>query len=366
MKTRDSEDVVASDGGGRTHPDARATGTPADLDWVDPASWRLRPLYADFFGLTSAPFDLTPNPRFIFLSERQREALGNLRYALAAPRGFSLILGEAGTGKTTLIRAVLAGLGDTASKYVLINNPTLGRAEFYEFLAAAFELSQEARSSKVRFLAELQRDIEERFARGGITGLVVDEAQSMPHELLEEIRLLGNIEAASSKVLNIVLCGQPELADRLNSMSLRQLKQRIALRCELSPLTLAEAASYISGRLRIAGGAPAAIFTREAVLAIFTASRGIPRTINVLCDNTLISGFAAGVKPVPVEIADEVCRDFDMGGPDRVRRADAAAVTAVAPQGLSDRSPSPPEPSESDVSVPGSAHMQKRRLSFFN
>lgn len=286
----------------------------ADLDAASPLEVPRpgTPLYGSFFGLSDAPFDLTPNPRFVFLAGRHREVLSNLRYALASAKGFTLVLGEAGTGKTTLVRMAMAGLVDTPNRYVLVNNPTLGRAEFYEFLAHEFGLSAEAARSKTRFLAELQREVEGRFAVGGLTGLVVDEAQSMPHELLEEIRLLGNIETSTTKLLNIVLCGQPELADRLNDPSLRQLKQRVALRCELRPLTLSETAAYISGRLRIAGGAPAEIFTRDAVIAIFEGSSGIPRTINVIADNALISAFAAHAKPVPIEIVDEVCRDFDL------------------------------------------------------
>lgn len=271
------------------------------------------PMYGDFYELREAPFDLTPNSRFLFLSPRQAEALSNLRYALASSKGFTLITGEAGTGKTTLARAALAELGDTPNRYALVSNPTLGRSEFYEVLARTFELSEEARTSKAQFLFELQRDVEARFAAGGLTGLIVDEAQSMPHELLEEIRLLGNIETTTTKLLNIIMIGQPELADRLNETSLRQLKQRIALRCELKPLVLRETAAYISGRLRIAGGSPEKTFTREAVIRIHEASAGIPRSINVLCDNSMISGFAAGVKPISVEIVESVCRDFDMG-----------------------------------------------------
>jgi general secretion pathway protein A len=271
-------------------------------------------MYADFFRLNEPPFDLSPNPRFLFLAQPHREALSNLRYALAASRGFTLLLGDAGTGKTTLVRTALAELGTTSSRYAFVSNPTLGRAEFYELLAEAFSLSPEAGLSKTRFLMELQQQVESRRANGGLTGLVVDEAQSIPYELLEELRLLGNIETPTAKLLNIVLSGQPELADRLNEPSLRQLKQRIALRCELAPLTLEETAAYVSGRLRIAGGTPGEIFTRETVIAVHEGSGGIPRTINVLCDNALIGGFAAGVKPVPVEIVHEVCRDFDLGG----------------------------------------------------
>lgn len=275
--------------------------------------WGQLPLYSRFYGLAEPPFDLTPNPRFLFLSTHQREALSSLRYALATSKGFTLILGDAGTGKTTLVRTALAELVDRPSRYVLVSNPTLQRAEFYEFLAREFGLSPAAAHSKARFLSDLQPIVEARFAAGGLTGLIVDEAQSMPHELLEEIRLLGNIETTTTKLLNIVLCGQPELADRLNDPSLRQLKQRIALRCELRPLSLDETAAYISGRLRIAGGAPAEIFTRETVIAIYQAAAGIPRTINVLCDNVLLGGFAAQARPIPVGIVSEVCRDFDIG-----------------------------------------------------
>lgn len=347
---------------------------PLDLLMADPttgwepapsegsaADWRKRPLYGAFYGLSEAPFDLTPNPRFLFLTPQQREVLSNLQYALATSKGFTLILGEAGTGKTTLVLAAMAGIANTPSRYVLVNNPTLGREEFYEFLAAEFRLSPSAARSKAGFLAELKRDIEARYAAGGLTGLIVDEAQSLPHELLEEIRLLGNLETATAKLLNVVLCGQPELADRLNETSLRQLKQRVALRCELRPLTLRETASYIAGRLRIAGGVPADIFTRDAIEAIYEASKGIPRTINVLCDNSLIGGFAAQQKPIPRAIVDDVCRDFDLG---------AAAESPDA----GDDAPAPPTPArapEPQDQAPERAMFQslaprpKRRFSFF-
>lgn len=157
-----------------------------------PDPWRRPPLYGEYFGLLEAPFDLTPNPRFLFLTARQREALSNLHYTLTTAKGFTVIVGEAGTGKTTLVRAAMAAIAESSSRYVVLNNPTLGRQEFYEFLAREFNLSAEAAHSKTRFLAELQRDVEARAALGGLTGLVVDEAQSLPHDLLEEIRLLGN------------------------------------------------------------------------------------------------------------------------------------------------------------------------------
>jgi general secretion pathway protein A len=268
-------------------------------------------MYERFFGLRERPFDLVPNPRFLFLTARKREALANLRHGIGSPRGLTLLLGEAGTGKTTLIQALLAE-STKATECVLLSNPTLTRSEFYEFLAEAFKLPEDAGSSKARFLFEFRRQLLERHANGRLSALVLDEAQSMPSELLEEVRLLSNIETTTVKLLNVVLAGQPELAARLNEPSLRQLKQRIALRCELAPFDFQETASYIAGRLRIAGGDPATIFTREAVLRIHDVSGGVPRTVNVVCDNAMITGFAAQVKPIARALVDEVGRDFDL------------------------------------------------------
>jgi general secretion pathway protein A len=300
----------------------------------------LQGIYGSFFGLKERPFDLTPNSRFLYLSSRQREAQSNLLYGLTTPRGFTLLIGEAGCGKTTILRATLSQLNDARSRCLLIDNPTLGRMEFYECLTRGFGLSEAAVGSKTRFLEEMHRNVQERFDAGGLTGLVVDEAQSLPYELLEEIRLLGNMEVASQMAFNIVLSGQPELADRLSESSLRQLKQRIGLRCELKPFDLAETSAYVAGRLRIAGGLPEEIFTREAVMAIYRASAGLPRTINVLCDNALIGGFAAQIKPVTARVIMEVARDFDVQhaqigmsrdvseGPPRLRTGDQLPAVA--------------------------------------
>ncbi len=330
------------------------------------AAWAKQPLFGAYYGLREAPFDLTPNPRFLFLTPRQREALSNLRYALATSKGLTVIVGEAGTGKTTLVRTALASIEDTPSRYVLINNPTLGHQEFYEFLAREYGLSAKAASSKATFLAELQENVEARAAAGGLTGLIVDEAQSMPHDLLEEIRLLGNIETTTTKLLNIVLCGQPELADRLNETSLRQLKQRVALRCELAPLSLAGTAAYISGRLRIAGGAPSEIFTRDAVLAVHQGSAGIPRTINVICDNALINGFAAQLKPIPSSVIEDVCRDFDLGPrdevPEPVVEGHGGTWQTKATRALP---PAESEPARRDLFTTVT-QQPKRRFSFFS
>ncbi|MCC7032952.1 MAG: AAA family ATPase [Acidobacteria bacterium] len=350
------------------HAESMSRREPAGERTLDPGAVAMplagqRPLYGEFFGLSESPFDLSPNPRFLFLAPRQREVLSNLRYSMAAAKGFTLLLGDAGTGKTTLVRAALAAIGETSNRYVFVSNPTLGRDEFYELLAEAFNLSPAAQTSKARFLLELQRDVEARHAVGSLTGLVVDEAQSMPYELLEEIRLLGNLESATAKLLNIVLSGQPELAERLNESSLRQLKQRVALRCELAPFTVDETAGYISGRLRIAGGSPGTIFTRETVMAIHEYARGIPRTINVLCDNALIGGFAAQTRPVPVDVVMEVCRDFDLAAPEAQPEAPARSmvVTSSASSGVVEIGRPTPNSGESGSVNP----KRKQRFRFF-
>jgi general secretion pathway protein A len=268
-------------------------------------------MYEQFFGLRERPFDLTPNPRFLVLTESHREVLSNLEYGIASRKGITLVVGEAGSGKTTLIRKVLEKQGHRVHS-VAITNPTLTRDEFVETMANRFGLSAAAASSKSVFLRELEALLRERYTRNETTVLVVDEAQSLPIELLEEIRLLANTETNEEKLLPVILAGQPELADRLNEPELRQLKQRVALRCELHPLTERETASYVAGRISVAGGLAPQVFTREAVSLIHAAAGGVPRLVSVIADNALLGGFARGEKPVGSHIVAEVCRDFSL------------------------------------------------------
>jgi len=270
-------------------------------------------MYQEFFGLHELPFELTPNPRFLLMTPGHREALSNLEYGLSSAKGLTLLIGEAGTGKTTLLRAAFESKQIRGVRSVYINNPSLTRDEFLQTLAMRFELSSEAAQSKAALLSELESLLSERRRNNEITALVVDEAHSLSVELLEEIRLLANIETPTTKLLPLVLVGQPELADRLEQPELRQLKQRVALRCELSPLDLTETASFIAHRIKTAGGVPSRVLTREAVALIHERSGGIPRTISVICDNALISGLALGKRPVDQGIVLEVCRDFQLG-----------------------------------------------------
>jgi general secretion pathway protein A len=212
---------------------------------------------------------------------------------------------------------------------VHLNNPTLSREEFIEMLTAKFGLSREAATSKTRMLVELEALLTARRTAGETTVLIVDEAQSLPLELLEEIRLLSNIETDDEKLLSVIIAGQPELADRLNEQALRQFKQRVSLRCMLGSLSRAETETYIRGRIQAAGGSGADVFTAEAMALVHEGARGLPRTINVIADNALLGGFAAGRRPVDGAIVREVCGDFDI--PLSVPSASPARPAAATP-----------------------------------
>lgn len=282
-------------------------------------------MYQRFYGLRELPFELTPNPRYLYLTPRHREALSNLEYGLFSAKAVTMLVGEAGTGKTTLLRAALESDSCRHVRCVYLNNPALTRAEFVEILARRFELSPEAALSKAAMLGELEQVLRDRRERGEITALVIDEAQTLSSELLEEVRLLANIETTTEKLLPLVLAGQPELGERLEDPGLRQLKQRVALRCDVTPFNLPETAAYISSRIKTAGGEASRLFTREAVTLIHECSRGIPRTINVVCDNALVTGLALNRQPVDREMVLEVSRDFAL----RRDTTDVAEETAL-------------------------------------
>ena len=284
-------------------------------------------MYERFYGFHEPAFDLTANPRFLFFTAQHREALSHLEYGMSAAKPVTLLIGEAGTGKSTLLRAALASERCRHVRCVFIDNPTLTRAEFFEQLASRFDVTGSG-TSKVSLLGAFESIIRRRQSRHETTALVVDEAQAAPDEVLEEIRLLANMETPTAKLLPVILSGQPELAARLNEPGLRQLKQRIALRCELKPLDLADTAAYIASRIRTAGGDPADIFTREAVTLIHEHSHGLPRTISVICDNALTTGFALGQRPVDGEIVREVCRDFDLHDSTSATSSDTDAFRA--------------------------------------
>lgn len=280
-------------------------------------------MYQQFFGLVDLPFELTPNPRFLFLPPQHQEALSALTYALRYRKPLTVLTGDAGLGKTTLLAAALSRLDVRPARTVVIKNPALTRSEFLETVARGFGIASPANISKATLLDVLEGVLHRTQDLRAV--LIADEAHVMPTELLEEIRLLGNIETSTEKLLPVVLVGQPELADRLNEPSLRQLKQRVAVRCALLPLNEAETDAYIQSRLRAAGASNDAVFSREARTLVHRLSRGIPRVINVICDNALLTAFATSQRQVDEAIVAEVASDFD------VHDGDVEQVTAVAP-----------------------------------
>lgn len=326
-------------------------------------------MYEAFYGLRERPFELTPNPRFLFMTSRHREALTTLEYGLSARTGVALLIGDAGTGKTTIVHAALQSQQTRQSLAVYLNNPSLTRAEFIEFLAVGFGLSPEAARSKTRCLSELTDALAARHSSGMMAALIIDEAQCLPDALLEEVRLLANIESASEKLLSIILVGQPEIAARLNRPALRQLKQRIGLRCSLGALTVTETAAYIAARVRIAGGDATSLLTPDAVQTIHERSGGIPRTVSVICDNALVSGFALDQRLITRDVVLEVCADFDFAESTADAPVFAVPEPIGAPPSFSpDVGPpgpdiAPPDPA-SDIETGLTAHPAKfRRLS---
>jgi general secretion pathway protein A len=270
-------------------------------------------MYKTFYNLQRNPFEITPDPAFLFPTVRHNEALAALYYGVTAHRGFVVLTGEVGTGKTLILRSLLGLLQRRDVAFALIFNPTLSPLEFMRYIALDFGLPV-AGKAKDELIHVLNGFLLQRHQKGLTTILVVDEAHHLSPEILEEIRLLTNLETSQQKLLQIVLAGQPELDLMLDSHELRQLKQRIALRCHLDALTASETREYMRRRLRIAG-APAAhdIFSGPAMEAVFCQSRGIPRLINTICENALLAGYAKHAATVTSEIIDGVARDLRLG-----------------------------------------------------
>ena len=271
-------------------------------------------MYKQFFGLTKNPFEISPDPFFYHATPRHNEALANLHYGVGRRKGFIVITGEVGTGKTLLVRCLLAELRKNNIAFGYVFNPLLSTTEFFQYIMADLGLQYSGRS-KTEMLLDLNRFLIQRHARGLITALVVDEAQALRPELLEEIRLLTNLETSQQKLLQIVLMGQPELEGVLDSPGLRQLKQRVSLRCQLLPLDEEQTRGYVLSRLERAGAkAEPAIFEPEALAKVSEYSRGIPRIINNLCENAMVNAFAREQRTVTADMITEVAADFRLTG----------------------------------------------------
>jgi general secretion pathway protein A len=268
-------------------------------------------MYKKFFGLKENPFNVNPDPRYLFLTGNTQEALACLTYGIETRKGFILLTGEVGTGKTTLINKLLEWLHKERVFTAFVFNPRLSVSQFFDFMMADFGIPCESHQ-KGQMLQKLNQWLLDRYQAGERAVLVVDEAQNLSPQMLEEIRLLTNLETSTEKLLQIVLAGQPELEQKLNQPQLRQLRQRITLRAKTRQLTLEETHGYIVERMRIAGAENPDIFSPEAVAAVHRYARGIPRVTNLLCEHALVSSFACQQNPVPAEIVEEVARDFDL------------------------------------------------------
>lgn len=268
-------------------------------------------MYKKFFGLRENPFNVNPDPRYLYVTPHTEEALSCLTYGIQNRKGFVLLTGEVGTGKTTLINKLLEWLRREGISTAFIFNPRLSEDQFFEFMMADFGIPSDS-PSKSQILLRLNHWLLERYRGGEAAVLIVDEAQNLSASVLEEIRLLTNLETYTEKLLQIILAGQPELDLKLKQPELRQLRQRITLRCKTYPLSLEETEGYIKSRLRLAGSDGQPIFTSGAVEVIHRYSRGIPRVVNILCEHSLINAFADQRKPVTAEIVQPVAEEFDL------------------------------------------------------
>jgi type II secretory pathway predicted ATPase ExeA len=272
-------------------------------------------MYQAFFGLREDPFRVNPNPRYLFLTPSTQEALTSLAYGIRCRYGIIVMTGEVGTGKTTLLQALLDGLRQVRAATAYIFNPRLSVAGLIASVLTDFGIPCNS-TEKHEQLALLNRWLLDRFHSGQLAVLVIDEAQHLSTDALEEIRLLTNLETSTEKLLQIVLSGQPELEEKLRYTQLRQLRQRITIRCRTAALTSEEVGGYISKRLEVAGASGEPIFSQEAVEAIYGYSLGIPRVVNLLCQHSLIHAFADQTRPITAAHVSEVAQEFELATPD--------------------------------------------------
>ncbi len=271
-------------------------------------------IYNPYFGFAENPFNISPDPEFLYRSPQHEEALANLIYGVRSRKGFIVLTGEVGTGKTTMLECLRDYLDTMRTEFAFIFNSRLTPDQFFEMMAFDFDLECD-RKSKTDVLFALNSLLLRQAEKGRTCVLLVDEAHNLEWDVLEEIRLLGNLENRQGKLLQIILAGQPELDRKLDAPNLRQLKQRVVLRCSLNPLQPEEAGAYIETRMARAGMPDQKIFAPELLEEIYKRSRGIPRVINLICDNMLVTAFAMEQKDCTVEMLDEVCQDLRLEWP---------------------------------------------------
>ena len=266
-------------------------------------------VYLNYYGLSDPPFDITPNPRFLFYSPKHREAYNHLLYGIRERKGFIQLTGEVGAGKTTLCRALLENL-DRRYATALILNPLMSAEDLVKTVGLEFGLPVQG-LDRIDCLSVINNFLLQQVERGHDAVLIIDEAQDLTGELLEQVRLLSNLETDDRKLLQIVLLGQPELRDRLNDPRLRQLRQRITVRYHLLPLNRAEVSQYVHHRLHVCGGNGTPCFTRMALWRVYQYSRGIPRLVNAICDKALLAGFVAQLERIDFGLVGRAVRELE-------------------------------------------------------
>jgi general secretion pathway protein A len=280
-------------------------------------------MYCEYYGFLRSPFEMTPDPSFLYLGEAHREGLATLVYGVNSGMGFVMLTGEVGTGKTTLLHALLGQL-DSQTRSAFIFNPRLNPLDFFRMLFEELEIESPGHS-KAEYLLALNQFLIERLEKNEKTLLIVDEAQNLSAEMLEEIRLLSNLETPKSKLIQIMLVGQPELKAMLRRPELRQLRQRISLSHHLRPFDEAETRDYVEDRLRKAGYTGRQLFKRSAQRALFVVTGGIPRLINSVCDSVLLLGFAKQKTTLDAALVREVAADLELDGATDLSSVDGAA-----------------------------------------
>jgi general secretion pathway protein A len=268
-------------------------------------------MYKSFYGLKENPFNVNPDPRFLFLTKQIEEALTGLMYGIQTRKGFITLTGEVGTGKTTLVNRLLDWLHHRKSRTAFLFNSRINSNQLFDFILAEFDIPCDSKS-KSQQLMKLNGWLLDRYRMGETVVLIIDEAQNLTYPVMEEIRLLTNLETSTEKLLQIILSGQPELEEKLKLPQLRQLRQRIMLRCKTAALSKEQTQSYILERLKIAGASGDEIFSPAAVDAIHIYSLGIPRVINLLCEHSLVNGFVEQQRPIEPKIVEEVAREFQL------------------------------------------------------
>jgi general secretion pathway protein A len=268
-------------------------------------------MYKSFFGLKENPFNVNPDPRFLYLTSQVEETLTGLMYGIQTRKGFITLTGEVGTGKTTLVNRLLDWLHSRRARTAFLFNSRMNSNQLFDFILAEFEITCESKS-KSQQLMKLNHWLLDRYRRGETVVLIIDEAQNLTYPVLEEVRLLTNLETSTEKLLQIVLSGQPELEEKLKLPQLRQLRQRIMLRCRTAPLTKEQTQEYITERLKTAGASGEPIFSLKAMETVHLYSLGIPRVVNLLCEHALVNSYVEQQRPIQPKIVEDVAREFQL------------------------------------------------------